>query len=86
MFKSRTAISTISTVVSHEETDAILEHLYAHMTKPEFSSSIPWLPHQVTMWDNRQLIHKGAVDYTDCRRVVQRVSVRMPTPPVAHEM
>ncbi len=73
-------------VMSHEETDAILGHLYEHMTKPEFSSSIPWVPHQVTMWDNRQLIHKGAVDYTHCRRVVQRVSVRMPTPPVAHEM
>jgi taurine dioxygenase len=72
--------------MSHEETDAILGHLYEHMIKPEFSSSIPWVPHQVTMWDNRQLIHKGEVDYTDCRRVVQRVSVRMPTSPVAHEL
>ena len=72
--------------MSHEETDAILGYLYEHMTKKEFRSTVPWVPHQVTMWDNRQLIHKGEVDYTDCRRVVQRVSVRMPVAPVEYVM
>jgi dTDP-4-amino-4,6-dideoxygalactose transaminase/alpha-ketoglutarate-dependent taurine dioxygenase len=72
--------------MSHEETDAIMGYIYEHMTKPEFYASIPWHPHQVTMWDNRQLIHKGEVDYTHCRRVVQRVSVGMPAVPQAYEM
>jgi len=59
-----------------EESNAILQFVYEHLRKPEFHTRVSWQPHQMTMWDNRSLVHKGIADEVHERRVVQRVSVR----------
>lgn len=59
-----------------DESEALLQFLYAHIAKPEFCTRVSWSKHQVTMWDNRSLSHKGLADPSPDRRIVHRVSLR----------
>ncbi|KAL1529626.1 hypothetical protein AB1Y20_000568 [Prymnesium parvum] len=63
-----------------EESAALLEFLYKWIARPEFCTRVSWEPHQVTMWDNRCLSHKGLADDVSERRVVHRVSIRGTSP------
>ena len=49
--------------LSFGESDAILEFLYDHMTRPEWVLRYKWRKGDVIMWDNRALIHRGVGDY-----------------------
>merc|ERR1719326_2718149 len=50
-----------------EESEALLRFLYAWIARPEFITRVSWEAHQVTMWDNRCLSHKGIADQVDER-------------------
>ena len=63
-----------------EESDALLSFLYEHFSQPRFQARVSWAPHQVTMWDNRSLTHRGIADDVSEKRVVQRVSIRGTSP------
>jgi taurine dioxygenase len=63
-----------------DESDALLGFLYGHFSQPQFQARVSWAPHQVTMWDNRSLTHKGIADDVSEKRVVQRVSIRGSSP------
>ena len=54
-----------------------------HVTQPQFRVQVAYEPHQLAMWDNRSLIHRGLQDDTSAKRVIQRASVSMFEPPVA---
>jgi taurine dioxygenase len=41
-----------------EESEALLEELWAHATRPEFCYRHRWQIGQVIVWDNRMLLHK----------------------------
>jgi alpha-ketoglutarate-dependent taurine dioxygenase len=43
-----------------------------HISQDKYLFEVAYEPNQVTMWDNRQLIHKGLVNDTSCKRVIQR--------------
>ncbi len=58
------------------ESDAILELLYAHSTRPEFTSRLRWTPGSVALWDNRWVQHYAVDDYRDFERVMYRVTIQ----------
>lgn len=68
-----------------DESSALLDFLYRWIAKPQFCNRISWSPHQVTMWDNRSLLHRGLADDVGERRVVHRVSVRGNAPFGVHD-
>ncbi len=45
------------------------------ITQKKLVFEIPHSPNQVTMWDNRQLIHRALKNDSSSRRVIHRVSV-----------
>ncbi|MGW0505013.1 TauD/TfdA dioxygenase family protein [Micromonospora sp. NPDC003241] len=62
--------------VSEAESRAILDLLYAHLTKPEHLVRHRWRTGDVAMWDNRSTAHYANRDYGDARRVVHRITLR----------
>ncbi|HEY5700995.1 MAG TPA: TauD/TfdA family dioxygenase [Gammaproteobacteria bacterium] len=60
---------------SEEESKPILEYLYGHMTRPEFTCRFRWTPGAVAFWDNRPAQHNAINDYQGFRRVMQRVTL-----------
>lgn len=61
--------------VSDAESRAILDMLYAHLTKPEHIVRHRWTAEDVVMWDNRSTIHYANRDYGDFRRIMHRVTM-----------
>ncbi|MFG1836947.1 TauD/TfdA dioxygenase family protein [Micromonospora sp. NPDC049175] len=62
--------------VSEAESRAILDLLYAHLTKPEHLVRHRWRTGDVAMWDNRSTAHYANRDYGGARRVVHRITLR----------
>jgi taurine dioxygenase len=62
--------------VSDAESRAILDLLYAHLTKPEHIVRHRWRPGDVAMWDNRATAHYANRDYGTAHRVMHRVTLR----------
>jgi taurine dioxygenase len=56
------------------ESKTILEHLFAHMQRPEHAYRHRWAPGDLLIWDNRSVMHHAAADYAE-RRVMHRISV-----------
>lgn len=65
--------------VSDAESRAILDLLYAHLTKPEHLVRHRWSPGDVGIWDNRSTAHYANRDYT-APRVMRRVTLRGDVP------
>lgn len=58
-----------------EESQALLAHLYAHATRPEFCYRHRWNVGDVVMFDNRCLLHYVSVDYgPDLHRKMHRTT------------
>jgi alpha-ketoglutarate-dependent taurine dioxygenase len=62
--------------VSEAESRAVLDLLYAHLTKPEHVVRHRWRPGDVAMWDNRSTSHYANRDYGTARRVMHRITLR----------
>ena len=60
---------------TEEESRPILEYLYAHQTRPEFTCRFRWTPGAVAFWDNRPAQHNAINDYQGHRRVMHRVTL-----------
>jgi taurine dioxygenase len=58
------------------ESTAILDMLYRHCQKPEFSCRFRWKAGAVAFWDNRATLHYALDDYGDALRVAHRVTLR----------
>ena len=54
----------------HEESRPVLDYLYAHASKPEFSCRVQWREGSLGLWDSRATWHLALNDY--------------PGPPPAH--
>ena len=62
--------------VSEFESRAILDLLYAHLTKPEHVVRHRWRAGDVALWDNRSTSHYANRDYGTARRVMHRITLR----------
>lgn len=66
--------------VSAAESRAILDLLYAHLTRPEHLVRHRWRPGDVAIWDNRSTAHYANRDYGTDRRVMHRITLRGDVP------
>jgi taurine dioxygenase len=64
------------TGVSEFESRAVLDLLYAHLTKPEHVVRHRWRAGDVALWDNRSTAHYANRDYGTERRVMHRITLR----------
>lgn len=66
--------------MAQEESDALLEQLYAHVAQPQFVYTHQWRPGDVLMWDNFATQHNAVADYElPLERLMWRTTVRAPT-------
>ena len=56
------------------ESRGLLEHLWAHAVRPEFTCRYRWSAGALTLWDNRCAMHHPINDYHGQRRVMHRVT------------
>jgi taurine dioxygenase len=57
------------------ESAPILNFLFAHQVKPEFTCRFAWEPHSLAFWDNRCTQHNPVNDYHGHRRVMHRITL-----------
>ncbi len=62
--------------LSKNESNAILEMLYQHCVRPEYTCRFHWEPGSVAFWDNRATMHYALDDYGQARRFAHRVTLR----------
>jgi len=53
----------------------LLEYLWAHQTKPEFTCRFQWKVGSLAFWDNRCAMHNPINDYHGFRRVMHRITL-----------
>lgn len=56
------------------ESRGLLEYLWAHAVRPEFTCRYRWSAGALTLWDNRCAMHHPINDYHGHRRVMHRVT------------
>jgi taurine dioxygenase len=61
--------------MTEEESAPILDYLFAHQIKPEFTCRFRWRPGSLAFWDNRASQHYPLNDYHGHRRVMHRVTL-----------
>ncbi len=62
--------------MTDEESAPLLEFLFRHQVKPEFTCRIRWEPNAVAFWDNRCAQHNPINDYHGFRRVMHRITLQ----------
>jgi taurine dioxygenase len=60
---------------SEEESKPLLEYLYTHAVRPEFTCRFRWEKGSIAFWDNRCTHHFAINDYHGQRRSMHRVTV-----------
>jgi taurine dioxygenase len=58
-----------------EESKPLLEFLYRHAMRPEFSCRFPWREGSIAFWDNRATWHYALNDYHGHRRLMHRITI-----------
>jgi taurine dioxygenase len=58
-----------------EESTPILEYLFRHQVRPEFTCRFSWRAGSVALWDNRCALHNPINDYHGFRRVMHRITL-----------
>ena len=60
-----------------EESARLLDLLFDHLTRPEYTVRFKWEPGSVAFWDNRATAHLGPqdIDHLDVDRVLHRVTL-----------
>jgi taurine dioxygenase len=58
-----------------EESRPLLQYLYAHASRPEFTCRFRWQPGSLAFWDNRATWHYALNDYHGERRLLHRITL-----------
>jgi len=62
--------------MTQEESAGLLDFLFRHQVKPEFTCRFAWQPHSIAFWDNRCTQHNPINDYHGHRRVMHRITLQ----------
>jgi taurine dioxygenase len=62
--------------MSEAESRPLLDYLYRHCLRPEFSCRFRWQPGSLAVWDNRCTMHYAVNDYDGSRRLLHRTQVQ----------
>ncbi len=65
---------------TEEESASLLDYLFRHQIKPEFTCRVQWQPGTLAFWDNRAAQHNAVNDYHGFRRVMHRITLKGDTP------
>ncbi len=60
---------------TREESQPLLDYLYAHATQNEFSCRFNWRQGSMAIWDNRATQHCALNDYHGQRRLMHRITL-----------
>ena len=61
--------------MTEAESAPILDFLFQHQVRPEFTCRFPWRPGSLAFWDNRAAQHNPVNDYHGFRRVMRRITL-----------
>jgi alpha-ketoglutarate-dependent taurine dioxygenase len=61
--------------MSEEESAPILNYLFQHQARPEFTCRFNWRVGSLAFWDNRCVLHNPVNDYHGYRRVMHRLTL-----------
>jgi len=62
--------------MTEEESRPILEYLFHHQIRPEFTCRFVWRPGSLAFWDNRCAQHNPVNDYHGHRRIMHRITLK----------
>lgn len=62
--------------LTDSESASLLNFLFQHQVKPEFTCRWAWAPHDLTFWDNRCAQHNPINDYHGYRRILHRITLK----------
>lgn len=66
--------------MSEAESAPILDYLFEHQIRPEFTCRFRWEPGSIAFWDNRSVQHNPINDYHGFKRVMHRITLAGDTP------
>jgi taurine dioxygenase len=58
-----------------EESAPLLQYLYRHASRPEFTYRFHWAAGSMAIWDNRAVQHYALNDYHGHRRLMHRITI-----------
>ena len=61
--------------MTEEESAGLLDYLFQHQARPEFTCRFSWKPGSIAFWDNRCALHNPVNDYHGHRRIMHRVTL-----------
>ena len=61
--------------MSEQESAPLLNYLFAHMVRPEFTCRFRWEAGSIALWDNRCAQHNPVNDYHGYRRIMHRITL-----------
>ena len=69
--------------MTEEESAPLLQYLFDHCAKVDFTCRVRWHKDQLLIWDNRATYHRAIADYDGCARHMVRATVEGPRPSAA---
>jgi len=66
--------------MSEAESASLLDFLFTHQVRPEFTCRFGWRTGSIALWDNRCTLHNPINDYPGHRRVMHRVTLKGDVP------
>jgi taurine dioxygenase len=61
--------------LTQDESAPLLQYLFRHQIRPDFTCRFRWRPGSIAMWDNRCAQHNAINDYQGHRRLMHRITL-----------